>query len=356
MQCEPWPDEGVDSDVNVNCRYLQKAQEDSSMRSFATILVMAVLTGSISAQQLQQVPKQAGASYAAVSASADLPIQRLGNDDLVGITVYDSPELTRTVRVDSKGQIRLPMLRQQIDARGLFPSDLEKSIASALIEEHLLVEPVVTVTVAEYRSRPISVVGAVRTPITFQATGSVTLLDAISQAGGLAENAGPEILISEKPSDGGPKEAALVRRIPARALIDAVDPSLNLNLQGGEIVRVPEASKFYVLGNVHRPGAFPMTDGFESTVLKALALAEGQDHFTGHIAYIYRSGAATAGRQEIPIELKKIMDRKAPDVPLLANDILYVPEATGRKATLTALDRLTGIGATVGTTLIYVYH
>ncbi|MGA9669473.1 MAG: hypothetical protein WBQ94_09710, partial [Terracidiphilus sp.] len=101
---------------------------------------------------------------------------------------------------------------------------------------------------------------------------------------------------------------------------------------------------------------FQITDGSESTVLKALALSEGQDHFTGHIAYIYRSGFAASGRQEIPIELKKIMDRKAPDVPILPNDILYVPEATGRKATLTALDRMTGIGATVGTTLLYVYH
>src|SRR5208337_2601661 len=96
------------------------------------------------------------------------------------------------------GEIRLPLLRQHINAKGFFPTDLEKSIASALIEEHVLVEPVVTVTVVEYRSRPISVVGSVRNPVTFQATGSVTLLDAISQAGGLTENAGPEILVSQK--------------------------------------------------------------------------------------------------------------------------------------------------------------
>jgi polysaccharide biosynthesis/export protein len=326
------------------------------MRTFATILVATVVAGSISAQQLPQMSRQAGASEAALNAFSDLPIERIGNDDLLGITVYDSPELTRTVRVDSTGEIRLPMLRQPIKAEGLFPSELEKAIASALIEGHVLVDPLVTVTVVEYRSRPISVVGAVRNPVTFQATGTVTLLDAISQAGGLAENAGPEILVSQRRPDSDPKEGASVSRISARGLIDAVDPSLNLILQGGEVVRVPEAAKFYVLGNVHRPGAFSMTDGSESTVLKALALSEGTDHFTGHIAYIYRSGAVAGGRQEIPIELKKIMDRKASDVPLLANDILYVPEATGRKATLTALDRITGIGATVGTTLIYVYH
>lgn len=326
------------------------------MRYLATILLTTALAGSIPAQQAQHMPNQLGGSEASMNASSDLPIERIGNDDLIGITVYDSPELTRTVRVDSSGEIRLPMLRQHITAKGLYPTDLEKSIASALIEAHLLVDPVVTVTVAEYRSRPISVVGAVRNPITFQETGSVTLLEAISQAGGLTENAGPEILVSQKATDSDLKGAPLVRRIPVRGLIDAVDPTFNLVLQGGEVVRVPEAGKFYVLGNVHKPGAFSITDGSESTVLKALALSEGQDHFTGHIAYIYRPEAATNGRHEIPIELKKILDRKAPDVPLLANDILYVPEATGRKATLTALDRISGIGATVGTTLLYVYH
>ena len=326
------------------------------MRHLAIFLLTSALGGSIAAQQPQHIPNQAGANSVSTNGSSDLPIERIGNDDLIGITVYDSPELTRTVRVDSSGEIRLPMMRRPINAKGLFPADLEKSIATALIEEHVLVDPVVTVTVVEYRSRPISVAGAVRNPVTFQATGSTTLLDAISQAGGLTENAGPEILVSQRPAGRDPKDAALVRRIPVRGLINAADPSMNLILQGGEVVRVPEAGKFYVLGNVRRPGAFSITDGSESTVLKALALSEGQDHFTANVAYIYRSEAATNGRQEIPIELKKIMDRKAPDVPLLPNDILYVPEATGRKATLTALDRITGIGATVGTTLIYVYH
>jgi len=326
------------------------------MNKIATILLAAGLAAASSAQQPQQMPRQVGVNPIAMNTASDLPIERIGSDDLIGVTVYDSPELTRTVRVDASGEIRLPLLHKQINAKGLYPSDLEKSIASALVNEQLLVDPVVTVTVVEYRSRPISVVGAVHTPVTFQATGTVTLLEAISQAGGLTENAGAEILVSQKAADGDSKNASLVRRIPTHSLIGAVDPSLNLNLQGGEVVRVPEAGKFYVLGNVHRPGAFPITDGSSSTVLKALSLSEGQDHYTARIAYIYRPGADTGERQEIPIELKKILNRKAPDVPLLANDILYVPEATSRKATLTALDRLSGIGATVGTTLIYVYH
>ena len=94
----------------------------------------------------------------APSDSANLPVEKLGPDDLLGISVYDSPELSRTVRVDADGNIRLPMMRQRIPAAGLFPYELEKSITSALISENILVSPVVTVAVVEYRSRPITAV------------------------------------------------------------------------------------------------------------------------------------------------------------------------------------------------------
>jgi len=325
------------------------------MKRLTTLLLTAVLAGAGFAQE-PHLAGLVGAGATNLNTPGDLPIERVGNDDLLGITVYDSPELTRTVRVDATGNIRLPMLQKPVKAAGLYPADLESAIAAALIDDHVLVDPVVTVTIAEFRSRPISVVGAVKNPITFQASGTVTLLDAISQAGGLTEDAGPEILVSEKPTAGVGDHTDLVRRIPVRGLIDAVDPSLNLVLQGGEEVRVPEAGKFYVLGNVHEPGAFTITDNSQGTVLKALAMAKGLDHFSGKIAYIYRSESSRTERQEIPIELKKIMERKAPDVPLLANDILYVPEATGRKATLGTLDRMSMIGASVGTTLLYIYH
>ena len=93
---------------------------------------------------------------------SNLPVERIGRDDLVGITVYDSPELTRTVRVGADGNIRLPMVQQHIHAAGLYPAELEAAITTALIQENVLVEPIVTVSVVEYRSRPITVVGAVR--------------------------------------------------------------------------------------------------------------------------------------------------------------------------------------------------
>ena len=213
-----------------------------------------------------------------------------------------------------------------------------------------------TVSVVEYRSRPITVAGAVKSPITFQATGTVTLLDAISRAGGLTDNAGSEILVSHPPSITGDISATLTERIPARGLLGGEDPTLNLHLEGGEDIRVPEAGRVFVLGRVKKPGAFYITDGSESSVMKALALSEGLDTFPSHKAYIYRVEGASGGRNEIPIDLKKIMDRKSPDVPLLANDILYIPDAAGTRASLKVLEASIGLAAAFGTALIIVTH
>jgi polysaccharide export outer membrane protein len=286
---------------------------------------------------------------------SNLPAQKIGPNDLIAVSVYGSPELTRTVRVGADGLIRLPMLRQRIRAEGLFPEDLETAITAALSTEQILVDPVVTVTIAEYHSRPISIAGAVRNPVTFQAAGPVTLLDALTRAGGLREDAGPEILVSRaQPGEDG-QIAALVQRIPVKSLIDLADPDMNLRLGGGEEIRVPEVGKVYVVGTVMRPGAFPVQNSSsETTVLQMLALAEGLARFASKQAYIYRLDPATGSKNEIEIALRKILDRKAADVPLQPNDILYIPDSRGRRLTVNTLERIAGFGtATASGVLVY---
>jgi polysaccharide export outer membrane protein len=321
-----------------------------------TFLILALTAAvTVSAQQAPVTPRtDTGATT--LNETSNLPVAKIGNDDLIGVTVYDAPELTRTVRVSPEGNISLPMVKQPIHATGLYPEDLEKMITDALIRDHVLVDPIVTVSLVESRSHPIAVVGAVRTPLTFQATGSVSLLDAISRAGGLSENAGSEILVSRETRGIDGKSTTLVQRISVQGLLDNVNASLNLSLQGGEVIRVPEAGRVFVLGQVKRPGAFYITDGGESSVLKALALSGGLDQHPKSIAYIYRTEGGSGGRNEVPVELKKIMDRKAPDVALEANDILYIPEANGRRVSATVLETSIGIAAALGTTLLYLYH
>src|ERR1039458_9759796 len=150
------------------------------MKCLAISLLAVAVASSISAQQPAD-SKQAGAGAPAISDRPNLSQERLGSNDLIGITVYDSPELTRNVRIDADGNIRLPMVRQRIPAAGSVPAELENAITAALVDEHVLVNPVVTVSVVEYHSRPITVVGAVKSQTMFQAGSTVTLLEARSE-------------------------------------------------------------------------------------------------------------------------------------------------------------------------------
>ncbi len=313
------------------------------MKPLTIPLLMIALASPMSAQQLA-ASTHADAGAAPSGEGSNLPVERIGPDDLLGITVYDSPELTRTFRVDSGGDIRLPMVKRRIQSTGLYPAELEAAIASVLIEENVLVDPVVTVSVVEYRSRPITVSGAVRTPMTFQATGTVTLLDAIARAGGITETAGPEILVSHQPSSASDHSTVLTERIMVRSLLGVEDPTFNLMLQGGENIRVPEAGRFFVAGNVKKPGIYPIADGLESSIIRALALSEGLDSFSGRIAYIYRIDGGSGRRIEIPVEVKKILARKSPDVPLYANDMLYVPNSSGLRASAKVIEVALGAG------------
>lgn len=282
---------------------------------------------------------------------ANLPIQPVGPNDLIAVSVYDSPEFTRTVRTGADGFIRLPMLKRRIHAAGLVPAELETAIADALRDEGLIVEPFVTVTVAEYASRPVAVMGAVKRPLTFQAVGPVTLLDALARAEGLAPEAGSEILVT-CPGDLARGAGVLTRRIPVKGLIDGADPALNIRLTGGEEIRVPEVGRIYVLGNVKKPGAYIAGGAPETSVLKALAMAEGLLPYSAKQAYIYRR-EANGTRNDVPVDLAKMMDRKAPDLPLLANDILYIPDAKGKRAGMAALEKILLFSGGAMTALIY---
>lgn len=284
---------------------------------------------------------------------ANLPAQAVGPNDLIAVSVYDAPELSRTIRISADGYIRLPMLKTRVKAEGLYPADLEVAIAKALREGDILVDPYVTVTIAEYHSRPISISGAVKLPVVFQADGPTTLLEALARAQGLREDAGREILVSHSQPGPDGKPITLTRRILVRGLIDEADPDLNVKLLGGEEIRVPEVGKIYVVGNVKKPGVFPVQDGSDTTVLQALALAEGLLPYANHQAYIYRR-ENIGTKNEIPVELAKMMQRKSPDVPLTANDILYIPEDHGRKLGVAALEKILLFGSTAGATaLVY---
>ncbi|MEI9814163.1 MAG: hypothetical protein WDO18_16625 [Acidobacteriota bacterium] len=163
----------------------------------------------------------------------------------------------------------------------------------------------------------------------------MTLLDALAKAEGLSLEAGTEIIVTR---------AGEVHRIGVGNLLKDADPTVNLLLTGGEEIRVPDAGKITVVGNVMKPGAFAVRETGDYTVMKLVAMTEGLRAYSEKVAYVMRRDDKGVA-QEIPIELDRIMKRDAPDETLLAGDILYIPENKTRRTTMGLVDRVTSFGA-----------
>ena len=292
------------------------------------------------------------------------PLEPLGNyvigpGDLLGITVYDAPDLSRDVRVSSSGVILMPLIPQPVQANGLTPEELALNLAKEFEERQILRNPQVTVLVKEYKSRPVAVLGAVKRPQMIPVYGRITLLEVLSAAEGLTDDAGPLIYVTrgaqlrELPSSAeAPQPEADNPRVvvvKVRELMDAQNPEVNVPIYAGDMVTVPRGGVVYVVGAVKRPGGFSLKDRHEQlTVLQALALAE---YVTSTAktdkAVIVRRPLGTDAEETIPVDVSKILSRKAADVPMQENDILFVPDSTFKKglhrATEAAIQLTSGI-------------
>jgi len=302
------------------------------------ILSLAALGAAAQSEPNQPTPPSDSTQSSQVW-TTNLGDEPVGADDLVYITVTGSPEFTRSYRVSKDGDISIPLVTKPISVIGLAPAAIANAVSDALIRDHILVAPIVSAAVLQYTSRQVTVAGAVNTPVIIQATGNLKLLDAIARAHGVAPDAGAEVIVSSLDKTTGNRNST---SIPIKDLLSG-DQKLNISLHGGEEVSVPEAAKLFVSGNVKLPGLYRINDVEGSSVLKALALSQGILPDSAKQAYVYRMVAGANQRQEIAIPLQDILHRKAPDVPLQANDILYVPASRGPHLA-SILKGMTGLG------------
>jgi len=265
----------------------------------------------------------------------------VGSGDLLRVEVFDVPDLSRETRVSESGFISLPLLPVRVRASGLTAFQLEEKLAELLQANGLVVNPQVTVFVKEQRSHPVTIIGAVQRPMVLQAIRPLTLLEVLSEAGGIADDAGSVAIVTRRGSPPGSGEAQPAEEagpqtfvVNLKDLLESGDPKFNIPVFGGDVVSVPRAGIVYVVGAVERPGGFVMqNDANEMTTLRAIALAQGiKSTAKPADAVIIRKDANTGQKQEIDVNLKKIMARKAEDVRLYANDILFIPDSTGKKA------------------------
>jgi polysaccharide export outer membrane protein len=270
----------------------------------------------------------------------------IGSGDLLDIEVFDVPELSREIRVNQSGYIALPLVPTKIRADGLTAFQLQDKLAELLQVNGLVSSPQVTVNVKEQHSQPITVIGAVKSPTVFEAVRSTTLLEVLSSAGGIAPDAGNVVLVTRSESEvpmpgddatsggGAAPMPTQTFTINLDDLLNTGDSRFNIPLQGGDVVSVPRAGIIYVVGAVTRPGGFVMaSDHQEVTTLKALSMAGGMTSTAkSRHAVIIRTNAVTGQKDQLPVDLKNVVDLKGPDVALLPNDILVVPDSASKRA------------------------
>jgi polysaccharide biosynthesis/export protein len=281
--------------------------------------------------QPQRATEPAGAGNISTSAALVL---RIGAGDLLEVTVFSGfgvPELNWKGRVGTSGDIALPFIGD-VHVLGLTPEEAKGLIEQKFKDSNMLKTPQATLFISEYASQGVSVLGEVAKPGVYPVMTSRRLLDLISAAGGLTPTAGKAINITHR---GSPLE-------PTTVLLSK-DPNqnaaANIEIFPGDTIVVSKAGVVYVVGAVVKPGGFTMDANEGLTVLQAIALAEGSkpDAASNKSRLIRKT---SAGPEEIPIPLNKILASQAPDVKLRAEDIVFVPSSAAKSAARRSLEAI----------------
>ena len=277
----------------------------------------------------------------------------LGPSDTITIQALDVEEISnKPIWIDTGGFINLPLVGR-VKAAGLTVQELEAQLNLEL--KRFVKMPQVIVAVTEFRSQPVSIIGLVNTPGVLQVQGRKTLLEVLSLAGGLRPEAGAVAKITRRldygeiPLPGATTDASgqfSVADLQLRALIDGKSPEQNIPVRPHDVITVPKADILYVIGEVKKSGGFVLSDRKRTTIIEALAMAEGMLPLANRKkAELLRVEPGKDERTTIVVKLDKILSGKEKDIALQPEDILVispsVAKSISRKVGETALSVIT---------------
>lgn len=262
----------------------------------------------------------AGSAFA--QAPSPNPSYRIGPRDLIEVRVFETQELNVSRRVSEDGEINLPLVGE-VAVAGLTEAEAAQRIKE-ILEVKALQRASVAVQVLEYRSRPISVIGAVRQPGALSFTGRWTLLEALTAAGGLADAHSTFIHVLRR-SDNGLTDQVSIR---ADDLLVRADPRVNIPIFPGDLINVPGAVDVtvYCLGEVQSPGALTFKSSERMTLLTIIARAGGLTDRASNKILIKRADGS-GGSAEINADYKRILAGRDSDVEILPSDVIVVKES-----------------------------
>jgi polysaccharide biosynthesis/export protein len=276
----------------------------------------------------------------------------LGPEDNITVSVFGADDINaRPVTVANDGMVTLPMIGK-VHASGLTIDQFQTVLVTAY--KKFFKDPQVTVQVTDSRSQPVSVAGNVNTPGVVQLRGNRNLLEVISMAGGLRADAGDSVLITRNLDQGAipvagaftdPTGKFSVAHVNVRNIMVGKDPQGNIQIKPHDVITVPRARMIYVLGNVGRPGGYVLTENETMSITQAIALAGGWAPSSKLSGTKILRATGGAEREEIPANIGKIMNNKAPDLEMRPDDILYIPASFGKTLGKTGLETAIGAGA-----------
>jgi len=250
----------------------------------------------------------------------------IGPGDVLHIQVLEAADLTQTVRVMDSGEVPL-IIGGNVKVAGLTPEGAAEAIQTDLKEKKYLVDPHVSVSIQQYTVQDVTILGEVRSPGRYSIGTPLPVLTALAQAHGLDEMADRNITIQRRNSDQRVKY--FVSNDPEQAL------NSHLMVYPGDTILVPKVKIVYVLGDVYHPGGYPMTANDSTmTALEAVSLAGSwQLHARESQTRIIRK-QADGTYVEMQVSLSDMVKGKKSDLPLEANDIIYIPFSYAKNLSL----------------------
>jgi polysaccharide export outer membrane protein len=286
--------------------------------SFRPLLVTLLLAACAVAVGVGPRAARAETPPAAPSASG----YRLGPKDLLRIRVFEVPELNVESRVSEAGTVNLPLIGD-VPAAGLTDTEFAARLKQ-LLESRYVNRASVAVEILEFRSRPITVIGAVKSPGNLAFPGRWTLLDALAAAGGLADNHGELIYVLRRAENGLTDQV----EIPVADLFVRGDPVANVPIYANDLINVPARVEIavYCLGEVRNPGALTFRSTDHITLLAVLARAGGFTDRASKKVLIKRRTGDTLG-SELEVDYRRVLAGKEPDPVIGEGDVVVVREA-----------------------------
>lgn len=261
-------------------------------------------------------------AYASAPSSASEAPALIGAGDLLNVSIFGVPDYVQEVRVDDSGQVTLPFIGE-VKLAGMSVSDAEILVAKRLADRGMFKDPQVNIVQKEYIAQNATILGEVQKPGLYPVTGKRTLFDMISAAGGASTKAGDTAVITHRGHPDTPETVHLT--YDANGLQNS-----NVPISAGDTIVISKAGIVYVVGDVRVPTGV-ILENPNLTVLKALAMAQGTNPTAAQDKSRIIRHTAT-GQDEIPVPLKKILSAKAPDPPLLPDDILFIPGSAAKSA------------------------